>query len=137
MTTMLTRRRALKALTAAASGGAVLGLYTWRVEPHWLELTYPALPIAGLQHQLEGCTLAQISDLHVGPKVDDGYIIESLHRVGELVPDFVVITGDWITYRGRNQFEQLRQIAGHIPRGRLGTIGILGNHDYGFNWNMT
>ena len=137
MTTMLTRRRALKALTAAASGGAVLGLYTWRVEPHWLELTYPVLPIAGLERQLEGCTLAQISDLHVGPKVDDAYIIKSLDRVREHVPDFVVITGDWISYRGRNQLEQLRRIAGHLPHGRLGTVGILGNHDYGFNWNMT
>jgi len=24
----------------------------------------------------------------------------------------------------------------HIPHGRLGTVGILGNHDYGFNWRM-
>jgi predicted MPP superfamily phosphohydrolase len=133
----LTRRRALKALTAAASSATVLGLYTWRVEPHWLEFTYPVLPIASLQRQLQGCTLAQISDLHVGPKVDDAYVVESLGRVEKLNPDFVVITGDWITYRSRNQLEQLRRIVGHIPHGRLGTVGILGNHDYGFNWNMT
>jgi uncharacterized protein len=38
--------------------------------------------------------LAQISDLHVGPKVDDEYIIESLDRVQKLLPDFVVFTGD-------------------------------------------
>jgi predicted MPP superfamily phosphohydrolase len=134
---MLTRRRALKALTAAASGAAVLGLYTWRVEPHWLELTYPALPIRGLPSELEGCTLAQISDLHVGPRVDDEYIVESLERVQKLRPDFVVFTGDWITYRTRNQFEQLRGVTECLPHGRLATVGILGNHDYGFNWNMS
>jgi predicted MPP superfamily phosphohydrolase len=137
MTTMLTRRRALKALTAAASSAAVVGLYTWRVEPHWLEFTYPVLPIEGLPRELEGCTLAQISDLHIGPKVDDQFIVESLDRVQKLLPDFVVFTGDWITYRSRNQFAQLRRVAEHIPHGRLGTVGILGNHDYGFNWNMT
>ena len=137
MTTMLTRRHALKALTAAASGAAVLGLYTWRVEPHWLELTDSVLPVRGLPGKLEGCTLAQISDLHVGPKVDDEYIVESLDRVQKLLPDFVVFTGDWITYRSRNQFAQLRRVTEHLPHGRLGTVGILGNHDYGFNWNMT
>lgn len=137
MTKRFTRRRALKALTAAASGAAVLGLYTWRVEPHWLELTYPGLPIRGLPRELEGCTLAQISDLHVGPRVDDEYIVESLQRVQKLLPDFVVFTGDWITYRSQNQLAQLRRITDHLPHGRFGTVGILGNHDYGFNWNMT
>jgi len=24
----------------------------------------------------------------------------------------------------------------HAPHGRLGTVGILGNHDYGFGWRM-
>jgi len=137
MTATLTRRRALRALTAAVSSAAVLGLYTWRVEPHWLEFTFPLLPIRGLPRELEGGTLAQISDLHVGPKVDDAYLIESLRRLKQYSPDFVVVTGDWITYRGPHQFEQLLRVMEHIPHGRLGTIGILGNHDYGFDWNMS
>lgn len=137
MTTMLTRRRALKTLTVVASGATVLGLYTWRVEPHWLEFTYPVLPVEELPRELEGCTLAQISDLHVGPKVDDEYVVHSLQRVRKMAPDFVVFTGDWISYRNENQFGQLRRVLEHIPHGRLGTLGILGNHDYGFNWNMT
>lgn len=131
----LTRRQSLK-LLAAGTSAAALGLYTWAIGPHWLEFTYPDLPIVGLPHELGGRTLAQISDLHVGPKVDDVYIIKSLQRAGELMLDFVVFTGDWITYRDSRQFNQLRQIMPHIPHGRLGTVGILGNHDYGFNWRM-
>jgi uncharacterized protein len=136
MTKILTRRQALQTLAAAGFGALATGLYTWRVEPHWLEFTYPALPISGLPLELEGLTLAQISDLHVGPQVDDDYIIKSFRRVQELAPDFVVFTGDWITYRGPHQFEQLRRVLEHAPRGRLGTVGILGNHDYGFGWRM-
>jgi uncharacterized protein len=132
----LTRRHALRALAVAGSGTALVGLYTWRIEPHWLEFTHPVLTIAGLPRELEGRTLAQLSDLHVGPKVDDDYIIESFRRTRQLDPDFVVFTGDWITYRSPRQFEQLRRILMHAPRGRLGTIGILGNHDYGFGWRM-
>jgi predicted MPP superfamily phosphohydrolase len=117
-------------------GALMVGLYTWRVEPHWLEFTHPALTITGLPRELEGRTLAQLSDLHVGPKVDDDYIIESFRRVQEFAPDFVVYTGDWITYRSKGQFEQLRRVMAHAPHGRLGTVGILGNHDYGFGWQM-
>jgi predicted MPP superfamily phosphohydrolase len=136
MAKALTRRQALKLLATAGTGTMVLGLYTWRVEPHWLEFTYPLLPVAGLPPQLEGCTLAQISDLHVGTDVDDAYILKTFQRVKDLAPDFVAFTGDWITYRGPRQFEQLRRILAFVPHGRLGTVGILGNHDYGFDAQM-
>lgn len=132
---MLSRRHALKLMLAAGGAAAATGLYTWRIEPHWLEFTHPTLPIRELPHELEGRTLAQISDLHVGPAVDDDYIIKALSRVQQLSPDFVVCTGDWITFRSQNQFEQLRRVLAHMPHGRLGTVGILGNHDYGLGWH--
>jgi uncharacterized protein len=125
-----------KLLATAGTSTLALGLYTWRVEPHWLEFTFPTLPISGLATGLEGHSLAQISDIHVGPRVDDDYIIQSFHRVRKLAPDFVAFTGDFITYRGAQQFEQLRRVLEHAPHGRLGTVGILGNHDYGFHWSM-
>lgn len=134
---MITRRRAVKSLLAAGTAAALTGLYAWQVEPHWLEFTHPGLPIWGLPRELEGATLAQLSDLHVGPRVDDDYVIKSLKRVQALSPDFVVFTGDWITYRGPRQFEQLQRVLGHMPHGRLATVGILGNHDYGLQWRMT
>jgi predicted MPP superfamily phosphohydrolase len=135
MNPTLTRRQTIK-LLAAGAGALALGLYTWGIEPHWLEFTYSDLSVVNLPLELEGCTLAQITDLHVGPAVDDAYVIESLQRVGQLAPDFIAFTGDWITYRGSRQLEQLRRVMRYIPHGRLGTVGILGNHDYGFNWRM-
>jgi predicted MPP superfamily phosphohydrolase len=123
-------------LTAGA-GAALTGLYTWRVEPHWLEFTYPTLPVRGLPEGLEGKALAQVTDTHIGPRVDDAYIIQSFHRTQEQAPDFVVFTGDWITYGGDEQLGQLQRVLKHFPHGKLGTIGILGNHDYGHGWSMT
>jgi predicted MPP superfamily phosphohydrolase len=131
-----TRRKTIQTLAAAAVGASGVGLYTWRIEPHWLQFTHQPLQISGLPHELEGATLAQLSDIHIGPQVDDAYIIESFRRVQELAPDFIAFTGDWITYRTPRQFEQLRRVLKHIPHGRLGTVGILGNHDYGFRWQM-
>jgi uncharacterized protein len=134
--TGITRRQALRSLAGAGAGVLGLGFYTWRIEPHWLEFSFPRLPIAGLPGELEGRILAHLSDVHVGPQVADAYLLESFRRVRELSPDFIVVTGDWITYRDSRQFEHLRRVLEHLPRGRLGTIGILGNHDYGWHWRM-
>ena len=133
---MLTRRDAIKSLLGAGIATACTGLYTWRWEPHWLEFTYPQLLVRGLPPQLDGLTLAQISDTHVGPEVDDDYIIDSFRRTQAQSPALVVFTGDWISYRGERQFDQLRRVLAHVPHGRLGTVGSLGNHDYGRGWRM-
>lgn len=118
-------------------GAAGLVGYTWGVEPFWLDLVHRALPVADLPPALEGARLAHLSDLHVGPRVRDDYLVDVLCRTAALRPDFVVVTGDLITHRearGEAQYAQLRGVLTHLPRGRLGTVAILGNHDYGTAW---
>lgn len=129
-------------VTRVAAGVAASGLgcvaYAIGIEPHWLQLVFRDLPIRGLPWRLDGLRLAQISDLHVGPRVSDVYLGQSLARVRALEPDIVVFTGDFITYRGDrgdSQFDQLRRVLSRFPTGRLATVGILGNHDYGRGWS--
>ena len=125
------------AVGVAAAGVACVG-YTIGLEPHWLEIVERDLPIDGLPESLHGVRLAQLSDLHIGPRVSDDYIVGVFERVRALKPDIVVVTGDFISYRverGDSQFEQLRSVLTHMPRGRLATLGILGNHDYGRGWS--
>lgn len=93
--------------------------------------------MADLPPALEGARLVQLSDLHVGPRVRDDYLIEVLRRTAALRPDLVVVTGDLITHResrGEAEYAQLRDVLAHLPQGRLGTLAILGNHDYGNGW---
>jgi uncharacterized protein len=73
----LTRRRFLAATALGACG---VGLYTWRIEPHWVEVVERDLPIAGLPTDLHGRRLVQISDLHVGRSVDSEYLVGCLMR---------------------------------------------------------
>ena len=84
--------------------------------------------------RLNGHTLAQISDVHVGPRVDDDYVLSVFERVAALRPDIVVLTGDLVSYHDR-VFEQMDAVYRHFPRGRLATVGIPGNHDYGPGWS--
>lgn len=130
----LSRRQFLCSAGAATVAAAGTGLYTWRVEPHWLEIVSRQLPIRGLPSNLAGRTLAQISDVHVGPRVDDDYVLSVFTRVAALRPDIVVLTGDLVSHHER-VFEQMEGIYRHFPRGRLATVGIPGNHDYGPAWS--
>jgi len=125
----LTRRSVLGAL----AGAAAVGLYTWRVEPHWLEIVRRPLPIRNLPPALEGCTLLQLSDMHVGRVVSDAYILDVFARTAALGADIVVLTGDMMSYHP-DVFPQLRAIYRQVPVGRLATVAIIGNHDYGPNW---
>jgi uncharacterized protein len=131
---ILTRRRFLAGIGAAS---LLTGFYVWQIEPHWIEITRRDLPLPGLPRHLAGLTLVQISDLHIGHQVSDDYLRSVFDRVRDLRPDFVVHTGDLVTYDSPDVQNQARKLMGAFPTGRLGTYGILGNHDYGPDWNRT
>lgn len=130
----ITRRRFLQASVGVATVGVGTGLYTWRIEPHWLALEERQLPIANLPADLVGNRLVQLSDLHIGPRVDDDYLKKCFERVKKLRPEFVVYTGDFTSY-STEVFDHSRRMFSHLPLGSRGTFGILGNHDYGPGWS--
>jgi len=133
------RRRSFLSAAAVSAGGLIGGVgYAWGVEPHWVEVVRRDLPIEHLPESLQGASLIQISDLHVGRQVDDDYLLRCLRRVRDLAPDIVVMTGDAASVldrRDESVFDQLRALMRHMPQGKLGTYGILGNHDYGRGWS--
>jgi predicted MPP superfamily phosphohydrolase len=120
-----------------AGAGVLSGLYAWQIEPFWLEFVKIKMPIKNLPKELVGKTLMQISDIHVGNRFDYKYIIESFDKAREFSPDFVVYTGDYVsTYKDEVQFDKLNKVLDKSVFGELGTVGILGNHDYGRNWKQ-
>lgn len=132
MKKLITRRRFLTGLIAAP---LFTGLYSWRVEPTWVEFVHRKMPIANLPPSLVGKSLVQLSDLHIGRDVGNDYLRRTFNAVGLLKPAIVVYTGDFISYAGEETLRQLGDLVAHFPRGRLGTMAVLGNHDYGVNWN--
>ncbi|QDT52285.1 putative metallophosphoesterase [Caulifigura coniformis] len=129
------RRQWLAAAAGSvAAGAAGFGGYVFRFEPHWVEIVRREMPIAGLPAGLEGKTLLQLSDLHIGSIVDDGYLIGALQKAAALEPDIVVQTGDLIQ-DAPSGLPKAARILEHFPRGKRATLSILGNHDYGPGWS--
>ncbi|MDX1436496.1 MAG: metallophosphoesterase [Anaerolineales bacterium] len=131
---VITRRAFLKLSGASLAAVAGLGLYARWLEPHWLEVVRRQLPINRLPDRLAGKTLAHISDVHVGPRVANDYLVSVFQRLAALNPDFVVFTGDFISYHP-GVFAEIPLAFQFFPKGRLGTLAVLGNHDYGPAWS--
>lgn len=86
------------------------------------------VPITGLPAALHGFTVAQISDLHVGPTIKSAYVQRIVTRVNALGADMVAITGDLVD----GTVDELRQHVAPLAalRSRHGTFFVTGNHEY-------
>ena len=79
------RRNFLKKTIFGTLGiGFLSGLYAWKIEPFWLEFVKVKMPIKNLPKELNGKTLMQISDVHVGNKFDYQYIIDSFKKASKI-----------------------------------------------------
>lgn len=130
------RRKFIKKTILGAIGtGFLAGIYSWKIEPFWLEFVNKKMSIKNLPKNLEGKTLMQISDIHIGNRFNYQYIIDSFKKAQKLNPDIVVYTGDYVSYENEEQFKQLKEVLKNAVKGNLGTVAVLGNHDYGKNWS--
>ncbi len=134
----MNRRKFIKKTAWGLTGiGLLSGLYTWQFEPFWLEFVKVKMPIKNLPNNLVGKTLMQISDIHIGNRFDYQFIINSFNKAKAFNPDIVVYTGDYVsTYKDEVQYDKLEETFNNLVKGKLATIGILGNHDYGRNWSQ-
>ncbi len=113
------------AVVVAALLVTVAGLFNARRLARVVEVE---LPIAGLPQALAGFSIVQISDIHVGSTIKNGYIKAIVGRVNALKPDLIAVTGDLVD-------GTVERLAPHIaPLGELsarhGVYCVTGNHEY-------
>ncbi|WP_426477092.1 metallophosphoesterase [Chryseobacterium sp. CBSDS_008] len=130
----MTRKEFIKRLACLSVMGVFPALYSWQVEPFWVEFVQRKLPVKNLPDILEGKKLMQISDLHVGNRFNWNFLIESFEKAQQFKPDFVVYTGDYVNKGTPEEQKALETVMGNCVLGSSGTFGILGNHDYGKSW---
>jgi predicted MPP superfamily phosphohydrolase len=99
-----------------------------RLVVHELEASVPNLPPA-----FDGATIAQISDLHVGPQTSRRYLRRVVTAIDSFAPDIVAISGDQIDDRPGDVAHFAAAFAG--LRAPLGVFLIVGNHDVYAGWD--
>ncbi len=126
----LSRRQVIEAAagsTVLAATGSMLGWGIVRGR-HAFQIDEVVVKIAGLPRVLDGYTIAQVSDIHVGTYIGEREIAEGFSRIAEIRPDLVVATGDLIDFDAAFAPLIARKLAD--LRARDGVAAILGNHDY-------
>jgi predicted MPP superfamily phosphohydrolase len=86
------------------------------------------IPLRNLPAGLNGFTIAQISDVHVGPTIKRQYVDAIVDAVNALDADLIAVTGDLVD-------GSVRDLAPHTAplarlRARHGTFFVTGNHEY-------
>lgn len=120
------RRRFLQGAAifgAAAATGAVPVLAEAaeeRARPERVTFVVPDLDPAH-----DGLRVAQLSDVHVGPRTSPEMIRRAVEQANLFAPDLVVLTGDYVS-RSRSDVEGMRALLGGLA---APTVAVLGNHD--------
>ena len=103
----------------------VVGFIDARRRPRVVDVK---VPLQGLPPALEGFTIAQISDVHVGPTIKRDFLSGIVDIVNSLDVDVVAITGDLVD-------GSVEQLGPHVEplahlRSRHGAYFVTGNHEY-------
>ncbi|HEY3496305.1 MAG TPA: metallophosphoesterase [Polyangiaceae bacterium] len=126
-------RRAFLAQAAAGSAfliGGSSSLYGALVERHDYEVEDVPVRIPGLSRELDGFTIVQLSDVHIGHFVAEPELAAAEELVRRAKPDLIVLTGDLLDHDPALA-HRLGTFARRLgPLAREGVAAISGNHDF-------
>jgi len=119
------RRASAWTVIGLSLAGTLAGFYNARRRARVVDVD---VPIAGLPQDLDGFTIVQISDIHVGPTIKRRYVQAIVDAVNEQLPDMIAITGDVVDGSVEQLAAQARPL-GDL-RAPFGVYLVTGNHEY-------
>jgi uncharacterized protein len=104
---------------------SLAGMVIARRRPGIVEIK---IPVVDLPHALHGFSIAQISDVHVGPTIKRGFVEGIVRRTNELKADMIAVTGDLVDGSVQQLSTHTAPLAG--LKARHGAYFVTGNHEY-------
>lgn len=120
---------------ALAASGVGLGAYGVLAQSRWFEVTRRRVAIRGLHPALDGLRIVHLTDIHHSRWTSVHWLREIVATTNGLSPDVVALTGDYV-YRGL-QYVHPAAIELSKLRPRIATVGVMGNHDWWQNGELT
>jgi predicted MPP superfamily phosphohydrolase len=113
------------AIAAVVSGASAFAVRSARGP---VDIRRVRVRLARLPRAQHGLTIAQITDLHVGPTIGREIVEDVVNRTNALTPDIVAITGDLVD----GSVSDLREAVAPLAslRARHGVFFVTGNHEY-------
>ncbi|MGH8219181.1 MAG: metallophosphoesterase [Steroidobacteraceae bacterium] len=113
------------AVPLLAALATIVGFIDARRQPRVVDVE---VPLPDLHPALDGFTIAQVSDVHIGPTIKRDFVRGIVETVNSLNADLVAITGDLVD-------GSVEQLGAHVKplsrlRARHGVYFVTGNHEY-------
>jgi predicted MPP superfamily phosphohydrolase len=108
--------------------GATASLWGFANARRTAAVVHVDVPIDALPAALHGFTIAQISDVHVGPTIRGPYLRAIVDAVNRLGADMVAVTGDLVDGSVGELALHVEPLAG--LQSTHGTFFVTGNHEY-------
>jgi predicted MPP superfamily phosphohydrolase len=128
----LTRRGLLKAGVLGAAG---MALYSGEIARHWIDETHRDVYLRNLPADFDGVRIVQLSDIHLDEFTEPFFLRRVIEHVNRIAPDYVLITGDYVTAGiapHRYALRAASQCGGLLRELRAPhRYASLGNHDIG------
>jgi predicted MPP superfamily phosphohydrolase len=120
------RRQFLRGAAVAGAAGVAGGLPVLAAaQEEEARAEHVTFVLPGLDPAHDGLRVAQLSDVHVGPRTSPEVIRRAIEAANRFQPDLVVLTGDFLSRR-RAEVELVRALLGGLA---APTFAVLGNHD--------
>jgi predicted MPP superfamily phosphohydrolase len=113
------------AAVTAAGTGVARGMIEARGEHEVVDVE---VRLAKLPRALDGFSIVQLSDLHVGLTIDRAFVQRVVDHANRLSPDLIALTGDLVDGPVAELADELAPLA--ALRAKHGVYAVTGNHEY-------
>lgn len=126
---LLLARAAAAGAVAVGAGSASFGAFRAFTPPR---ITEVPLKLPGLPRALDGFTIVQLSDIHVGAVIREHFLDQLVNTANGARPDLIAVTGDLVD----GTPDELGRYVARLKnlQAKHGTFFVSGNHDYYSGW---
>lgn len=124
------RRQFLKIGALSTGAGALLSSYPFFIERYIVQVNTYKIPVPDLPKAFDNFRILHLTDLHLGPLVQDYFIDDVIQKSNALPKEMIVCTGDYVNKRDSSGYiDQVWPLIAKL-KARYGVFNVLGNHDH-------
>lgn len=127
-------KKTIKHLLIIILSGIVLLIYA-SLETRWIKITHVSIESKDIPASFDGKRIVFISDIHHGAALSIERVKKLVQRINDLHPDVIILGGDYTSRENKYikpLFDELRNL-----KSKYGIYGVMGNHDYFVNGDLT
>lgn len=130
-------RPLLVSTALAGLAGVSIAAYARYVEPRWIKLERVTIPLPAGADGLDGLKIGFLTDLHIGPFTSPERAARGIELLLSESPDLLLLGGDYHSESPRYLPKAAKLLGRYAGTAPLGTIGVMGNHDYAVSGEQT